>query len=278
MRDEATFERDGLRLWYAVTGSGPPVIVHTGGGGDSDMFVSAGYVEALVNGGYRVVCFDHRGHGRSGIPLRRDQHRTREYVEDVVALLDALQLPTAAILGYSQGMHVAVALAALHPERVSAVVGIGSVGAPDDPADRLIEGAAAVRKNGMAASMRAIAARETDPPPAWLLDNLSSTESEVFALLLEGSLDDETRLWEYLPDVRAPALLIVGEREEDDRDTDRGLAASNTRRAARLMPDATAHVLPRLAHLAAFWRSDLTLPVIARFLREKYPSADASLG
>lgn len=128
MSSVAVFERDGLKLWYGVTGSGPAVVLHTGGGGDSDMFGPAGYVDALLQGGYRVVCFDHRGHGRSEKPLRREQHRTREYVGDVVALLDTLGLEAAAIVGYSQGMHIAIALAATYPDRVAAVVGIGTVG------------------------------------------------------------------------------------------------------------------------------------------------------
>ena len=265
------FERDGLSLWYSLSGSGPAVVLHTGGGGDSDMFATAGYVDALVGGGYRVVCFDHRGHGRSEKPLRREQHRTREYVDDVVGLLDTLGLETAAIVGYSQGMQIAIALAATHPDRVAAVVGIGAVGAPDDPTDWRTAAAASTRTHGMAAGMKRIAEQESEPPPPWLLENLSSTDPEVFALLLEAVLDDERTLWDYFPDVRSPTLLLVGEREEDDEGVEPGLATRNARRAAALIPDAEAHILPALAHLAAFWRSDLTLPLILRFLDEKYP-------
>src|SRR3954468_6774370 len=118
------FSRGGVALWYTVSGAGRPVVLHTGGGGDSDMFVSAGYTDALVNGGYQVVCFDHRGHGRSDKPLTREEHATSEepargeYVGGVVGLLDVFDVPTAAFVGYSQGMDIAIALAASHPERV----------------------------------------------------------------------------------------------------------------------------------------------------------------
>lgn len=264
------FDRDGVALWYAVSGAGRPVVLHTGGGGDSDMFVSAGYTDALIDGGYQVVCFDHRGHGRSDKPLTREQHATSEYVDDVVGLLDALDLPTAAIIGYSQGLDIAIALAATHPERVAAVVGIGTVGAAGEPTDWRIEAAAAVRANGMAASMRTLAESESLPPPAWLLENLSSTDPEVFALLLEAALDDATSLWEHFPMVRAPVSLLVGEREEDEEGVEPGLAARNAQGAARVLPDAEVHVLPQLTHLAAFWRSDLTLPKILEFLNRTY--------
>jgi pimeloyl-ACP methyl ester carboxylesterase len=266
------FQRNGVGLWYSVSGSGRPVILHTGGGGDSDMFGFAGYVEALAGVGYRVVCFDHRGHGRSDKPLSREQHRTIEYVEDVVGLLDALELTSAAIVGYSQGMGIAFALAATHPDRTAAVVGIGAVGAPDDPTDWRSAAAAFARERGMAAAMNGIAEYESEPPPAWFLENLSSTDPEIFALLLEAAQDDERQLWEHLPAVQAPALLLVGEREEDEDGVEPGLAARNARQAAGLMPNAVAHVLPELAHLAVFWRSDLTLPVIREFLDRNYPA------
>jgi len=265
------FDRDGVALWYAVSGAGRPVVLHTGGGGDSDMFVSAGYTDALVDAGYQVICFDHRGHGRSHKPLTREQHATSEYVEDIVGLLDALELPAAAVIGYSQGMDIAVALAASRPERVAAIVGIGTPGAADEPTDWRLAAAAAVRANGMAGSMREVAEQESEPPPAWLLENLSSTDPEVFALLLEAALDDARGLWEHFPMLHAPVLLIVGEREEDEDGVEPGLAARNAEQAARVIPDATVHVLPGLTHLAAFWRTDLTLQSILEFLQQRYP-------
>lgn len=265
------FERDGVGLWYAITGAGKPVVLHTGGGGDSDMFVSAGYVDALSGGGYQVVCFDHRGHGRSAKPLTREKHAMGEYVADVVGLLDELALPTAAIIGYSQGMEIAVALAASHPDRVAALVGIGAVGAAGEPNEWRIEAAASVRANGMAASMHGIAEQESEPPPAWLLENLSSTDPEVFALLLEAARDDPIELWERFPMIKAPALLLVGEREEDEEGVTPGLATRNAEQAGKTIPNARVRILPQLAHLAAFWRSDLTLPPILEFLKENYP-------
>src|SRR5579862_5384638 len=56
-------EHDGARIWYAVYGSGRPVILLHGGLGQSGNW---GYqVPALVRAGYRVLLIDSRGHGRS---------------------------------------------------------------------------------------------------------------------------------------------------------------------------------------------------------------------
>ena len=45
--------RAGVRLYYADAGSGPVVLLHTGGGGDGRMWDLAGYVTALA--GYRLL-------------------------------------------------------------------------------------------------------------------------------------------------------------------------------------------------------------------------------
>ena len=257
-----TLSRGGVSLFYAEEGSGPPVILHTGGAGDGDMFGPAGYVSALVDAGYRVVALDHRGHGRSGKPATVADHGLEEYVDDVIALLETLAVETAAIVGYSKGMHVALGVAAAHPARVAAVVGIGAVGAAGEPDDWRFEGAAFARAHGTAASMREFADAEAEPPPGWLLENLSSTDAEQFALQLEADGPD---LWDLLPRVEAPTLLVCGELEEDR-------AADNARAAAEALPGGEALVVPGLAHLAIFWRTDLTLPAITRFLAERYPA------
>jgi len=56
----------GLRLFYSGSGTGPPLLWHTGGCGDGTMRQTAGYIAALP--GYRQLLFDHRGHGRSAAP------------------------------------------------------------------------------------------------------------------------------------------------------------------------------------------------------------------
>lgn len=269
----ATFQRSNLELWYDQRGSGRPVVLHTGGGGDSSMFGPAGYVDALLADRYRVVSYDHRGHGRSGAPPDRRGHATREYVEDLAALLEATGDRSCAVIGYSQGQDIAIAFAAAYPERVDALVGIGAVGAAGESKEWRTGAAAYAREHGMAAAMAGAAKAEHEPPPDWLVENLSSTDAETFAQLLEAPLDEDRGLWDDLAAVRAPALLVVGEHEEDDDEADPtpGLAGRNARTAAARMPDGRAEEIPGLAHLAVFWRTDLTLPVIRAFLSGAYP-------
>jgi pimeloyl-ACP methyl ester carboxylesterase len=69
--------------------------------------------------GYRVVRFDHRGHGCSTAPP--DGYDIEHLATDVLAVLDRLDLDRVVLAGHSLGAAVALRLAATHPERVAAL-------------------------------------------------------------------------------------------------------------------------------------------------------------
>jgi pimeloyl-ACP methyl ester carboxylesterase len=73
---------------------------------------------------FRAVRYDLRGFGASGRPAAG-----RGHVEDLLALLDALAIDRAHLVGLSLGANIALATAALHPDRVRSVV-LASPGLP----------------------------------------------------------------------------------------------------------------------------------------------------
>ena len=89
---------DGVRLKYEVEGTGPPLVLQLGAGGDSGLWRAAGYLD-LLSKSYRCILFDHRGHGESDRPRGIEAHHIDRYVGDVVALLDHLKIGTSAFLG-----------------------------------------------------------------------------------------------------------------------------------------------------------------------------------
>jgi pimeloyl-ACP methyl ester carboxylesterase len=107
----------GARIWHARYGAGPAVILLHGGLGHSGNW---GYqVPALVANGYQVVGIDSRGHGRS---TRDDRPFSYTLMAaDVLAVMDALQLAQAALVGWSDGACTALVLADQAPARVTGV-------------------------------------------------------------------------------------------------------------------------------------------------------------
>ncbi len=110
-------ENNGARIWYASYGVGSPVILLHGGLGHSGNW---GYqVPALVENHYRAIVIDSRGHGRS---TRDERPYSYELMaSDVLAVMDALQIDKAALVGWSDGACTSLILAANHPERVAGV-------------------------------------------------------------------------------------------------------------------------------------------------------------
>ena len=117
---------DGARLYYYAAGSrgaGEPVVFVHG-------FATSGHlwrdVVALMPAGHRLVVLDLLGHGRSDPP----GHRSLElgaHAERLTALLDALAIPSACIVGHGLGGGVAQALAVHQPSRVTRLALVSSI-------------------------------------------------------------------------------------------------------------------------------------------------------
>ena len=154
-----TVDRSGIPIHYEVEGDGPPLLLHTGGGGDLEMWRTAGYTAGLA--GRRLILLDHRGHGAGGRPSDVEHHRIDEYVDDVIAVADALGDPGFCFFGYSAGAAVGYRIAARHPERIRALVALGAVGPESAVDDDPLEFAATIRKEGLEALVKGL--REDEP-------------------------------------------------------------------------------------------------------------------
>ncbi|CAB3749605.1 alpha/beta fold hydrolase [Paraburkholderia humisilvae] len=124
---EGYLEHDGAQIWYAAYGArgdrAPrvPVVLLHGGLGHSGNW--GHQVPALLAAGHDVVALDSRGHGRS----TRDAqpYRYERMASDVRAVLDALHVARAALVGWSDGACTALILARQVPERVAGVLFFG---------------------------------------------------------------------------------------------------------------------------------------------------------
>jgi pimeloyl-ACP methyl ester carboxylesterase len=245
---------DGTRLHYETVGSGPVLVLQTGGAGDGSMWRDAGYIEPLSTA-YRCILFDHRGHGQSDQPRDREAHSMPRYVDDLVGLLDHLGVQRAGFWGYSQGGSIGLALAALHPERLNGLLTTGAMETSDRAlnAAENIEGAAALRTHGWQPD---IFRSQPEPGiPPWFQRHFDSTNPEMVALWLDSEAEWDT--WSHLSSVVVPVQMFVGDLEDPEHFNDR---------AAELMGYASVRRLEGLDHLDAFIRSDLVMPEALAFL------------
>ena len=114
---------DGVRLAYAVHGSGPPVVrVATWLSHLELDWESPVWRHWLQRLGERhtLVRYDERGCGLSDTNI--GDPSVEVWASDLEAVIDAVGLERFALLGVSQGAAIAVAYAARHPDRVSGLV------------------------------------------------------------------------------------------------------------------------------------------------------------
>jgi 3-oxoadipate enol-lactonase len=110
----------GVTLSGERAGEGVPVVLLHG------LTATRRYVvmgsRSLERSGHLVVSYDARGHGRSAPAPEPGAYGYEQLVEDLLAVLDALELPRAVLAGASMGAHTALRLALTKPERVAGLV------------------------------------------------------------------------------------------------------------------------------------------------------------
>jgi pimeloyl-ACP methyl ester carboxylesterase len=102
-------------LYHEVRGSGPALLLITGGSGDAGEWDR---VEPALAESFTVVTYDRRGASRSPRPDGWSTTSVDEQADDAAALLRALRLEPALVLGHSGGASIACAVIARHPDVV----------------------------------------------------------------------------------------------------------------------------------------------------------------
>jgi len=91
--------KDGVDIYYKDWGSGQPVVFSHGWPLNSDSWEAQMF--HLANNGFRVIAHDRRGHGRSSQPW--DGNDMDHYADDLAAVIEALDLKNAILVGFSTG-------------------------------------------------------------------------------------------------------------------------------------------------------------------------------
>jgi len=281
---EHTFHTGTVELNYAEgEASGPPIVLLHGG---SLRWQSVMPLIPDLAARWHVYAPDLRGHGRSGrVPGR---YRLQDYASDVALFLEQVVKAPAILFGHSLGGHVAILVAALHPELVRGLV-IG-----DAPFDRTRLRAAIVRDRARLLHWRDLAGpmhsldeiseglKQTPiavdgQPDLVAADRVFGDESPWFGEMAANlhmldpqmldavvEFDQMHADYEYdrlFPLITCPVLIIQGSPAQGGMLTDEEIE-----RALTLLPDATVARMDKVGHPLHMQDKDPVLAALTAFL------------
>lgn len=205
---------DGIRLYYEELGTGEPLLLVSGQGGDHTGWdeIRADFAEH-----YHVIVYDHRGTGQSDKPTE-PPYTTRGFARDAIALLDHLGIPRAHAYGVSMGGRICQWLGIDHAERIGALV-LGCTTPGNAHGVRRPADVNAIMANPTADSWTTML--ETIFSPAWmqahpekLKDMQKGNPIPDYARKLHYQASEGHDSWDLLPTISGPTLVIHG---SDDR-------------------------------------------------------------
>jgi len=210
----ATIQISGVQIAYDDVGSGPALVLMHGYPFNRSMWSEQ---VAALRDTHRVVTPDLRGHGESDVT---DAPATMsEMAADVASLMDALEIPRAAIGGLSMGGYVALSFYRMFPLRVRSLILADTRPQADTEEGKLVRAQQAekILAEGMAGIADAMLPRLLHPETVSkrpevvkrIRDMILRTKPAGAAAALRGmaARDDQTEL---LPRIISPTLILVG--------------------------------------------------------------------
>ena len=216
---------NGVKIWYAVFGSGEPVVMLHGGLGNSNYW--GNQVPELAKH-YKVIVMDSRGHGRS--TRNEEPYGYDLMASDVVGLLDYLKIDKTALVGWSDGAILGLDIAIHHPERLTKLFAFAANTNPGEVKD--------VSKSDVFNAYIERAAGE--------YEKLSATPTEFGPFV-----DQIAKMWATQPNwtaddmkkITVPTWIVDGDRDE-------AIKRENTEFMADNIPGAGLLILPNVSHFA----------------------------
>ena len=263
---------NGLSLYHEVHGelggsTTPPLLLVPGA------FMDTGSMTSWVSGfaGRRtVIVFDQQGHGRTPDTTRAMTYE--QFADDAAALLRALEVERADVMGYSQGGGVALQLALRHPALVTKLVAMSATYRRDGWYPSVLKGIEGLTAAAFAGSPVEETFRQHTP------------DAGAFDAYVEKmkvlNVDDQNIGDAQVRSIPAPTMVIVG--DADGVRPEHALALFALRGGGdeeaaatgmlQKVPAARLVVLPATSHIGISGASAVLVPMVEAFLDDVPPA------
>ena len=244
---------DGVRLFYQETGGGIPIVFVHEFAGDHRSYEPQ--VRALSRR-YRCITYNARGYPPSDVPQDGERYSQDRARDDIRAVLDALQIERAHIVGLSMGGFATLHFGFTYPERARSLVvaGCGYGAAPDERqkfTEEVEASAAQFEALGMAKASEPYALGpsrvqyQNKDPRGWqeFVDQLAEHSAEGAARTMRGVQKRRPSLFDLvdrMKSITAPTLIMTG--DEDWHCLEPALLMKRT------IPTSALAVLPNAGH------------------------------
>src|ERR1700756_3385472 len=244
---------DRVKLYYEESGSGIPIVfVHEFAGDYRSWEPQVRYFSR----GYRCITYNARGYPPSDVPADGALYSQERARDDIRAVLDALKIDKAHIVGLSMGGFAALHFGFTYPDRARSLViaGCGYGAAPDKRAQFAAEAEAAAKQFEQAGMAKAAEGYALGPtrvqfqnkdPRGWqeFADQLAAHSTEGSARTMRGVQARRPSLFdlvEQMKSITVPTLIMTG--DEDWPCLEPGFLMKRT------IPTAALFVMPNAGH------------------------------
>jgi pimeloyl-ACP methyl ester carboxylesterase len=217
---------DGVKLYYEETGSGVPVVFVHEFAGDY-----RSYEMQMRHFGqrYRCIAYNARGYPPSDVPKDGERYSQDRARDDIRAVLDALRIEKAHVVGLSMGGFAALHFGFTYPDRARSIVvaGCGYGAAPDQRAQFAEEAEAAAKQFEQQTMAKAAEGYGLGPtrvqfqnkdPRGWreFVDQLQQHSTEGAARTMRGVQKRRPSLFDLVDKMKTmtvPTLVMTGDED-----------------------------------------------------------------
>lgn len=261
---------NGLEIYYEIhgnldSGETPLLVLH-------GSFMSAEAMAPLTEpfaATRPVIAITQRGHGRTGAAPGGITYK--QLADDAAGVLEALDVETADVLGYSMGATAAIAMAVHHPERVGKQVILSATYRRDGWYPVVLKTMAQMTPKMFAGTPMEAEYKRLSPTP------------ESFHILIEEMKELEAEPYDWPEDevraINSKTMIVVG--DADGVELEHAvklfkLRGGGDKKAAAKgfmteSPEARLMILPATSHIGIMARAELIVNLVTPFLEDATP-------